>query len=108
MTNVSQMELSISSRLYVLLGDLGAEVSQLPTERTIDRWSRGEVLQAVCRCKDALIEALDCALQLSQLGELDEYSQQWFDEVLRYREEDQALLEHVEEVLVKDCRSSLW
>ena len=104
---VSEHELNLSAKLYGLLGGLSAEITQLPTERTVRDWTEGEVLHSVCRCKDALIDALRCALRLSQLGELDEISRQWIAEVLQYSEEDQALLEHVEDVLAHECRSSL-
>ena len=73
---VSEHELNLSAKLYGLLGGLSAEISQLPTERTVRDWTEGEVLHSVCRCKDALIDALRCALRLSQLGELDELSRQ--------------------------------
>lgn len=104
MNAVTEYELNLSSKLNSLLGELRAEMSQLPTARTIRDWTAGEVLHSVSRCKDSMIDALRCALRLSQLGDLDEVSQQWIVEILKYSEEDQSLLEHVEEVIVRECR----
>ena len=104
---VSDDELNLSSKLNSLLGELRVEISQLPNARTIRDWSASEVLHSVCRSKDALIDALRCAVRLSQVGDLDEISQQWIAEILIYSEVDQSLLEHVEDELVRECRSNL-
>ena len=103
---VSQDELNLSTKLNCLLGDLSAEISLLATARTIQSWTPTEILHSVCRCKDALIDALRCAVRLSQLGNLDEISEQWISEILRLSEGDQALLDHVEEDFVKECGTS--
>lgn len=107
MHTVSEHELNLSSRLNCLLGEHNAEISLLPNARTIHDWTTSEVLHAVCRCKDTLIDALRCALRLSQLGDLDEVSEQWIAETLRVSDVDQSLLELVEEDLVRECRPSL-
>ena len=106
--NVSQQELKLSAKLNALLGELGAEMSQLPTERTIGQWTTNEVLLSVNRCKDALIDALRCAVRLSQLGEIDGLSEQWIREVLDCVEVDQSRLDYVEGDLVRECQSSRW
>ncbi len=105
MNAVSQQELDISAKLYGLLGALSAEIAQLPTERTIRSWSQNETREAVSRAKDATIDALRCALRLSQLGEIDEVSRGFIAEILRYSEEDVAQLAHVEETLIHECWS---
>ena len=104
---VSVNELNLSGNLYGLLGGLAAEMSQLPTERTVERWIATEILHQVSRCKDALIDALHCALRLSQLGNLDDRSQEWIAEILRYTEEDQSQLDHVEDTLLRRCHPPL-
>ncbi len=104
---VSVNELNLSGNLYGLLGELAAEMSQLPTERTVERWIVTEILHQVCRCKDALIDALHCALRLSQLGNLDDRSQEWIAEILRYTEQDQSQLDHVEDTLLRRCHPPL-
>ena len=106
--NVSQQELKLSAKLNALLGELGAEMSQLPTERTIGQWTTNEVLHSVNRCKNALIDALRCAVRLSQLGEIDGLSEQWIREVLDCVEVDQSRLDYVEGDLVRECQSSRW
>ena len=106
MHTLSEQESHLSAKLYGLLGGVSAEMAQLPTERTIETWTSEELLHAVCRCKDALIDALRCAVRLSRLGELDSVSQSWIDEALHYSEVDQEQLFHVEDDLVKECWSS--
>lgn len=108
MEAVSEQELNLSTKLNALLGDLGAEMALLPTERTIERWTTSDALRSVCRCKDALIDALHCAVRLSQLGKLDEISQQWIAEVLKRTEEVQSRLDYVEGDLIRECPRSLW
>ena len=100
---VSDQELHLSSKLYGLLGQLSAEISQLPNERTINTWTQTETLHAICRAKDALIDVLRCAIRLSELGELDQVSRQWMAEALICSEKDQSLLDRVEEVLLNGC-----
>ena len=103
MNVVTESERNGSAELYRLLGDLGAEMTFLPTERTIGSWTTTEVLHAVCRAKDALIDVLRSALLLSQLGELDDYSKGWIAEALLCSDKDQSLLEHVEDDLAHQC-----
>lgn len=107
MPELSVYELNLSTKLNCRLGELRAEISQLPSDHTIGDWTTSEVLHAVCRAKDALIDALHCALRLSQLGEIDEVSRGWIDEALQCVERDQSLLDYVEETLVRDCPRSL-
>lgn len=104
---VSEQELNLSAKLNALLGALAAEMSLLPTERTVGDWTTSELLHSVCRCKDALIDALRCALRLSRLGELDEYSSRWIAEVVDRVEMDQSHLDHVEDDLIRGCRRGL-
>lgn len=103
MTAIAQQESDLSAKLNDLLGQLGAEISQLPNERTIQSWTKTEVLHAVSRSKDALIDVLRCAVRLSLLGDIDKYSRSWIDEALKYSREDQELLERVEFELAKEC-----
>jgi len=104
---VSEQERNLSAKLYGLLGGLAAEISQLPNERSAQYWNELDALHAVCRCKDALIDALHCALRLSQLGEVDQASQLWITEILQRSDDDQSLLFHVEDHLTKECRVGL-
>lgn len=103
---VSEAELNRSAQLYRRLGELSAEVSQLPTERSVTFFTQGEAREAVSHCKDALINALYSAVRLAQLEGIDETSRGWIEEALRYAEEDQAILEHVEQQLVQECLAS--
>ena len=106
MTAIAQQESDLSAKLNDLLGQLGAEISQLPNDRTIHSWTKTEVLHAVCRSKDALIDVLRCAVRLSLIGDIDKYSRLWIDEALKYSQQDQELLERVEFDLVNECFSS--
>ena len=105
MTAIAQQESDLSAKLNDLLGQLGAEISQLPNDRTIQSWTKTEVLHAVSRSKDALIDVLRCAVRLSLLGDIDKYSRIWIDEALKYSREDQELLERVEFGLAYECGS---
>ena len=103
---VSEKELNRSAELYRRLGELSAEMSQLPTERSVKFFTQSEAREAVSRSKDALIDALYSAVRLAQLEGIDETSRGWIEETLRYAQEDQAILEHVEERLVPECVAS--
>jgi hypothetical protein len=96
----STREEELSTTLYRLIGDLNAEVSLLPTRRTVERWSRGEVFKAVIRCKDLMVEAQKRAIQLSRLDAIDVYSAHWIDEIVERCDEYQDLLTFVEDELV--------
>ncbi len=104
---VSEAELNRSAQLYRRLGELSAEMSQLPTERSVTFFTQNEAREAVSHCKDALIDALFSAVRLAQLEGIDETSRGWIEEALRYAEEDQAILEHVEQHLVQECLASV-
>ena len=104
---VSEKELNHSAELYRRLGELSAEMSQLPTERSAKFFTQSEAREAVSRCKDAVIDALYSAVRLAQLEEIDETSRGWVEEALRYAQEDQAILEHAEEHLVLECLANL-
>jgi hypothetical protein len=103
---VSETELNRSAQLYRRLGELSAEMSQLPTERSVTFFTQSEAREAVSRSKDALIDALYSAVRLAQLDGIDETSRGWIEETLRYAEEDRSILEHVEEHLVHECPAS--
>jgi ABC-type transporter Mla MlaB component len=96
----STLEQELSTALYRLIGDLNAEVSLLPTWRTVERWSRREVFTAVIRCKDAMVDAQKCAIRLSRLDDIDAYSASWIDEIIERCDEYQDLLSFVEDELV--------
>lgn len=104
---VSEKELNRSAQLYRRLGELSAEMSQLPTERSVKFFTRSEAREAVSRCKDAVIGALYSAVHLAQLEDIDETSRGWVEEALQYADEDRAILEHVEERLVQECLADL-
>lgn len=104
---VSEKELNRSAQLYRRLGELSAEMSQLPTERSVQFFTQSEAREAVSRCKDAVIDALYSAVRLAQLENIDETSRGWVEEALRYAQEDQAILEHVEQRLVPECQGDL-
>ncbi len=104
---VSEVELNRSAQLYRRLGELSAEMSQLPTERSVKLCTQSEARDAVSRCKDALIDALYSAIRLAQLNDIDETSRGWVEEALRFAEEDRAILEHVEGSLVGKCLVNL-
>lgn len=100
---VSEKELNRSAELYRRLGELSAEMSQLPTERSIKFFTQSEARESVSRCKDAVIDVLYSAVRLSQLEDIDETSRGWVEEALQHAQEDQAILEHVEGHLVQEC-----
>ena len=104
---VSEKELNLSAQLYRRLGELSAEMSQLPTERSAKFFTQSEAREALIRCKDAVIDALYSAVRLAQLEDIDETSCGWVEEALRHAEEDRAILEHVEERLVQECLANL-
>lgn len=104
---VSEDELNRSAELYRRLGELSAEMSQLPTERSTQFFTQSEAREAVSRCKDAVIDTLYSAIRLAQLESIDETSRGWVEEALRYAQEDQAILEHVELQLVLSCCEDL-
>ncbi len=104
---VSEKELNRSAQLYRRLGELSAEMSQLPTERSVKFFTQSEAREAVSRCKDAMIDALYGAVRLAQLEDIDETSRGWVEEALQYAEDDRAILEHVEERLVQECLADL-
>jgi hypothetical protein len=58
---------------------------------------------AVSRCNNAVIDALDSAVRLAQLEDIDETSRGWVEEALQCAEEDRAILELVEERLMQEC-----
>lgn len=101
MNPISEHELNLSSQLYALIGDVYFEMSELPNDRTISRWTRGEVRSAIIRCKDAFIRAQHCAIRLSRLGNIDERSIAWIEELLDYADPCQSKLEYVEETLLQ-------
>ena len=104
---VSEKELNLSAQLYRRLGELSAEMSQLPTERSTKFFTQSEARKVVSRCKDAMVDALYSAVRLAQLEDIDETSRGWVEEALRYAQEDQAILEHVEGHLVQECLANL-
>ncbi len=104
---VSEDELNRFAELYRRLGELSAEISQLPTERSIQFFTQSEARDAVSRCKDAVIDTLYSAVRLAVLENIDETSRGWVEEALRYAHEDQAILEHVELQLVQRCCEDL-
>ncbi len=103
MNHQSTFEQDLSATLYRLIGDLNAEVSLLPTRRTVERWSRREVFTAVIRCKDLMVEAQKRAIQLSRLDAIDVYSALWIDEIVARCDEYQDLLTFVEDELVNQA-----
>ena len=100
MNSTFNHELDLSSKLYGLIGEVYYEMSQLPTERTIDRWTRGEVYAEMMRCQDVYIRAQECAIRLSRLDTIDAYSAGWIEELLSYGDRHQADLEFVEITLL--------
>lgn len=104
---VSEDERNRSAELYRRLGELSAEMSQLPTERSTQFFTQSEAREAVSRCKDAVIDTLYSAVRLAQLENIGETSRGWVEEALRYAREDQAILEHVELQLVLSCCEDL-
>ena len=93
-------ESDLSTKLYRLTGDLNYEMTLLPTWRTVERWSRREVFTAIIRCKDAMLEAQQCAIRLSRLDNIDAVSADWIEEIIKLCEGYQGLLDFVEEQLV--------
>lgn len=100
MDRIPEREFELSTTLNRLIGELNAEASLLPTARTIEYWTRREVYHAVVKCKDAMIVAQKCAIQLGLLSNLDRVSAGWIDETLEFCDEYQAQLRFVEEELV--------
>ncbi len=88
-------ELNLAAELNRLLGDLNCEMAVLPSKRTIETWYRTDVLYAVIRCKDALLEAQRCALRLARLGDLEQISINFLDELVELEVRYRDRLEHV-------------
>lgn len=110
MNTTAGRELDLSSQLYSLIGEVYYEMSQLPTERTIARWTRGEVYAEMLRCQEVFVRAQECAIRLSRLGTIDEYSAGWIEELLTYGDRHQADLEFVEGRLLPQALEdgTLW
>ncbi len=100
MEPITDLESELSTKLYRLLGELDAEVSLLPTKRTIATWARSDMYVAVIKCKDAMIDAQKCALRLRSLDTIDSFSSDWINEVMARCDEYQNLLANVEEDLM--------
>jgi hypothetical protein len=97
---ISERELELSTTLNRLIGELNAEASLLPTSRTIEYWTRRDVYDAVVKCKDAMIVAQKCAIQLGLLNNIDRVSASWIEETLEFCDEYQTQLRFVEDELV--------
>ncbi|NNN10001.1 MAG: hypothetical protein HKL85_12540 [Acidimicrobiaceae bacterium] len=100
MMTTAEYENMLSSQLYRLIGTVYDEVSQLPSEQNIDRWTRNDVNTALRRCMDAFIVAQSCAIRLSRLGELDGASTFWIDELTTYEDRFRSQIEHVESIVI--------
>ena len=94
--SISDDELELSSRLNAAIGIINVEMSLLPTSIEIEDWPSVVLLGSIVRCQAAMVDALRCALQLSQLGGIDEYSRQFISEVLITSETNQARLAGLE------------
>ena len=80
--SISERELELSARLNAAIGIINIEMSLLPAPREFDDWPSDAVLRTIVWCQDALLDALWCALQLSQLADIDEYSTMFIAEVI--------------------------
>lgn len=100
MEKIDDREFELSTKLNCLIGDLNIEVSLLPTLRTVGTWSRSEIYTAIIRCKDAMVEAQKCAIRLSRLDDIDEFSSGSIEEIIERCDEYQGLLAFVEGELV--------
>ena len=91
----------LASELYHLIGLVYDEVAQLPSEQSIDRWTRYDVNTALRRCMDAFIVAQSCAIRLSRLGGLDGDSTFWIDELATYEDRLRSQIEYVESIMFR-------
>src|SRR5487761_2195356 len=88
-------QLNLAAELNRLIGDLNCEMAVLPSKNTIGTWYRIDVLYAVIRCKDALLEAQQCALRLARLGDLEQISNNFLDELVELEVRYHDRPEHV-------------
>ena len=88
-------QLNLAAELNRLIGDLNCEMAVLPSKNSVGTWYRLDVLYAVIRCKDALLEAQHCALRLARLGDLEQISIDFLDELVELEVRYQDRLEHV-------------
>lgn len=88
-------QLNLAAELNRLIGDFNCEMAVLPSKNTIETWYRIDVLYAVLRCKDALLEAQHCALRLARLGDLEQISINFLDELVELEARYHDRLEHV-------------
>lgn len=107
--SISDCELELSARLNAAIGIINVEMSLLPAATEFEDWSSGAVLRTIVWCQDALLDALWCALQLSQLNDIDKCSRTFIAEALVSYEQNHARLTKLEEdVSSRDsasCRS---
>ena len=97
--SISDEELELSSRLNAAIGIINVEMSLLPTSVEIEDCPSAALLRSIVWCQAALVDALRCALQLSQLSGIDGYSRQFISEVLIASETNQARLAGLEEAI---------
>ncbi|NNN10000.1 MAG: hypothetical protein HKL85_12535 [Acidimicrobiaceae bacterium] len=97
--SISDEELELSSRLNATIGIINVEMSLLPMSIKVEDWPSAELLRSIVWCQVALIDALRCALQLSQLGGIDRYSRQFIKEFLITCETNQARLAGLERAI---------
>ncbi len=95
--SISDRELELSARLSAAIGIINIEMSLLPATTEFDDWPSDAVLRTIVWCQDALLDALWCALQLSQLDDIDEYSRMFIAEILVSYEVNHARLTKLEE-----------
>ena len=77
MIRPSAEEITLSTTLNRLIGEMNCEAMLLPDRRETSDWTPAEVGNAVVECQSAMISALRCALDLGALGHLDVYSKAW-------------------------------
>lgn len=77
MNRPSAEEMTLSTVLNRLIGEMNCEVMLLPDRRETSDCAPAEVADAVVECQSAMIAALRCALDLQTLGQLDVYSRAW-------------------------------
>ncbi len=95
MQSTLDQQMDLAAELNRLIGDLNCEMAVLPSKNTVGTWYRVDVLYAVIRCKDALLEAHRCAVKLARLGELEQISINFLDELVELEVRYQNRLEHV-------------
>ena len=96
-TQVPTRELELSTTLNRLIGEANCEAALLPTNRTVNEWTRGEVHEAVIRCEGAIIATLRCAVELQALEDLDAYSRLWIHEAVQKCDEHLMVLKSLED-----------